>query len=155
MGTPLTRGDKPIWLATADERDIKNKHYLRSIRYYKKLYQQWPKWCWEDPGFKLIYDEAARRREAGEDVHVDHVVPVCSDIVSGLHVPWNLEIIGNKANLSKSNKWWPDCPFEQTPMFKVETIKEWRPETENRLNHNFNPLDLLFLSGPLDQLELI
>ena len=155
MSTPLTRGDKPIWLATADKRDIKNKHYLRSIRYYEKLYQQWPKWCWNDSAFKTVYDEADRHRKDGEDVHVDHIVPICSEIVSGLHVPWNLEVIGNKANLSKSNKWWPACPFEQLSFLESERVYEHLPIKGRSLDNLYRALYLLTPSGPIEQLKLV
>jgi len=115
--TPYTK-QSPIWLALQDENDPNlNPHYRRSIRYYKKLYQAWPDWCANDPRFKEIYTESKRRREAGEDVHVDHIIPICSDIVCGLHVPWNLEIIGELENLRKSNLWWPDHPFEILELF--------------------------------------
>ena len=91
--------------------------YRRSVRYYRKLYTAWPDWCSEHPGFKEVYDEAKRRRKQGEDVHVDHIVPICSDIVCGLHVPWNLEVICAKKNMRKSNNYWPDMPNEQLELF--------------------------------------
>jgi hypothetical protein len=117
VSTPLRKGS-PIWLAKQDEFDPNlNKHYRRSVRYYTKLYAAWPDWCAEHPGFKQVYDEAKRRRAHNEDVHVDHIVPICSDLVCGLHVPWNMKVLGAKANLSKSNTWWPDHPFERAPLF--------------------------------------
>lgn len=60
---------------------------------------------------KEIYEIALlRKRSLGIDFVVDHIIPISSDLVCGLHVEHNLRIVARDENLSKSNRWWPDMP---------------------------------------------
>ena len=61
--------------------------------------------AWADlDAIKAIYVEAGRRRALGENVHVDHIIPLQGKTVCGLHVHWNLQIIPAAENLRKQNR---------------------------------------------------
>lgn len=66
-----------------------------------------PKWV-DVEAILTIYEEAKLRRLGGEDVEVDHIVPLAGDGVCGLHVPWNLRIISREANQLKSADFGPN-----------------------------------------------
>jgi hypothetical protein len=57
------------------------------------------------------YHLAQLRREATRiEWHVDHIVPLQSRLVCGLHTHHNIQVIPGKENISKNNRHWPDMP---------------------------------------------
>ena len=68
--------------------------------------------AWADLSkIKAIYAEARRlEMQTGERFHVDHIVPLKSPLVCGLHWELNLTILGASENIRKGNRIWPDMP---------------------------------------------
>ena len=66
-----------------------------------------PPWLTDEHKFAIIkiYEECREvTQRTGIPHHVDHIIPLRGKLVSGLHVPWNLQIITAKENLSKGNR---------------------------------------------------
>lgn len=58
-----------------------------------------------------VYATAAlRTKETGQRWQVDHIVPLVSPLVCGLHVESNLQVVPAFVNQSKNNRWWPNMP---------------------------------------------
>jgi len=69
--------------------------------------QRTPSWLTIDDHWiiKQAYELAAlRTKMLGFVWHVDHIVPLQGNFVSGLHVPWNLQVIPAVENIAKHNK---------------------------------------------------
>jgi hypothetical protein len=73
----------------------------------RRFRQATPKWLTAEDKLeiRLKYRLAIEMtRRTGVRYAVDHIVPLLGEAVSGLHVPWNLEVITQEENLKKSNR---------------------------------------------------
>lgn len=69
-----------------------NSEIIRKRRFGTKLSKLYRK------ELNLIYENCPPGH------HVDHIVPLNGEFVSGLHVPWNLQYLTALDNLKKGNK---------------------------------------------------
>jgi hypothetical protein len=63
-----------------------------------------PAWANKDEIDVIYRQSSLLQKLIGRDMHVDHVVPLQGDLVSGLHVANNLQITFATLNIIKSNK---------------------------------------------------
>lgn len=97
---------KRLWrakYAKANPEQIKSYVNMRRRRFR----QATPTWLTKEDklAIRAVYLEAARlTRSTGERYAVDHIVPLQGATVSGLHVPWNLQVLRHTENSRKSNR---------------------------------------------------
>ena len=102
--------------AAKDRKTEINKYNLSSGDYARRIQEKLatPSWLSEFDKFFIneIYHLSKLRTKAlNINFEVDHVVPIMSKIVCGLHHPLNLEIVPAKLNRIKNNLFWPDMPL--------------------------------------------
>lgn len=94
---------------TAAKKYFKNRDEYRYRARCRKaaLRERTPKWLTEYDLFviKCIYEKAKELETVfGISFHVDHIIPLRGEKVSGLHCPSNLQILPAAENIAKSNK---------------------------------------------------
>jgi len=136
------------WYEQNRERDLENKRHWREQnadrqREYKRLWQKQnpdkerakcmrrkarkkkatPPWADHD-AINAIYAEAVRlEQETGIKHHVDHIYPLQSKYLCGLHIAENLQVLPSTENIRKNNRTWPgqlDCQKARNPTFLTE-----------------------------------
>lgn len=69
-----------------------------------------PLWANEFFIAEIYHLAALRTKITGTEWQVDHVVPLQSKIVCGLHVPCNMRVILKLDNMKKGNRVWENMP---------------------------------------------
>lgn len=86
-----------------------NKGKINALVSYRKkaIKQRTPMWLdiVSRAEIEFTYVWCSSLRACNMDYHVDHIVPLRGETVSGLHVPWNLQVIPAFDNISKRNRW--------------------------------------------------
>tara|TARA_R110000803_G_scaffold149492_1_gene214862 strand:+ start:83 stop:562 length:480 start_codon:yes stop_codon:yes gene_type:complete len=119
--TCVSEYDKNRYINERDAILERTKQYARNNRHIKnaitakrraKKRNATPDWLTEEQisQIKSKYKKAKQLEGiTGLKYEVDHIIPLTNDFVCGLHVPWNLQVITESKNRSKSNKFNPEC----------------------------------------------
>lgn len=86
-------------------------HKTKMRTYSKRVRQATPMWLTKEQrrAISAKYLEAVNKQLAeGVPYHVDHIYPINGVMVSGLHVPDNLQVVRGEENCRKGNSFDPD-----------------------------------------------
>jgi hypothetical protein len=104
LANPLKRKERSAKYAKDNKGKCNAKTACR--RAQRKLAT--PAWA-DKSAMAAIYEVATLLTQMmGESYHVDHIVPLTSTLVCGLHCEANLQILPRIENLRKHNHFWPD-----------------------------------------------
>jgi hypothetical protein len=89
-----------------------NRHVMNDLKAKRRAdtLARTPKWLSSDEKWMLreVYALAAlRAKTTGLPWHVDHIIPLRGEKVSGLHTPYNLQVILAAANIQKGARYEP------------------------------------------------
>lgn len=76
----------------------------KQMRRYASERRQTPPWVSKADLVPIYRQCQVATEQTGVPHHVDHIVPLRGETVSGLHVPWNLQVIPAKVNQAKGNR---------------------------------------------------
>lgn len=96
------------------EWENKNKGRIQGIKKKYKLTRanRVPKWLTPEHMSEIesfYLKSKIMTEQTGVEHHVDHIVPLKGKNVSGLHVPWNLQVLTAAENMQKHNRWENRC----------------------------------------------
>ena len=96
------QADQRTW-----RRNNRGKHNAHQALRYAQKVKATPRWLTDEQlrAIEQFYLMAAERSlQTGLAFQVDHVIPLLNDLVCGLHVPWNLQVLLKDENQRKGNR---------------------------------------------------
>ena len=85
----------------------KSKYVAKDAKRHAAKMERTPSWA-NNQLIDAYYKEAKRLEElTGIKFHVDHIIPLQGELVSGLHVETNLQLLPAHENIGKSNRFDP------------------------------------------------
>jgi hypothetical protein len=95
------------WQAANRDKTRRNSSKRRAAKL--RATPVWAESEWEQFLILEFYNLAVLRQNyTGIAWHVDHIVPLQSDLVCGLHCASNMQVMVGSENISKGNRFWPD-----------------------------------------------
>lgn len=85
----------------------RDRHNALNMKRHAAKMNRTPPWLTKEHYAQMreVYNMAKElSKQQGIKHEVDHIVPLQGDTVSGLHVPWNLQILKQADNRSKRNR---------------------------------------------------
>jgi 5-methylcytosine-specific restriction endonuclease McrA len=86
------------------------KGAARTARHRAARIRATPRWADINKINEFYFTANMLGMHTGDMYHVDHIVPLQSKIVCGLHWEANLQILEGPENSRKGNRYWPDMP---------------------------------------------
>lgn len=94
-----------IWKKQNPDRRAANESRRRARKFNAS-----PKWAKESRISEMFVLARDLTEKTGIKHQVDHIIPLRSTLVCGLHVETNLQVITAVENIKKLNRFWPDMP---------------------------------------------
>lgn len=106
------QNEREKWREYSKQYAKNNRAKMNAILSRRKAMQKQAVPSWADfDAIRSFYEKAqAITRETGVEHEVDHIVPIKSRYVCGLHCQQNLQVLTAEENNRKNNSWWPDMP---------------------------------------------
>lgn len=103
-------------------REKRLENTIKARERYARIRMAIPPWFDSDAVRDFYASSQALSMWTGEWYEVDHIVPLKSKHVCGLHCAANMQVLHVSENIRKGNRWWPDMWESLTAPSTTATI---------------------------------